>query len=805
MSTPYLANTNQPEESTNKLPDWREFVAILMERAWIGAAVALVVFCLFFIYLKRSVPYYRSTSVLLVDAQTPRILNYQDVVSLNVRNLEYFNTLINTLHSRQMMEAAVEQSGLAENPNFFPAVTGVVAKAAAAKGLVQIVPVEQSRLINITVEHPDPQIASDLANAMAQAYIQQDLNNRMSTSLQAVDWLKEKADEYREKLEAGLLELQKYREASESVSLEEDQNIVIAKLKAINSALTDAQTDRMAAESGWKAVQSQLDAGGSRMQIAVQLDNEELSHALTELREQQQQVVRLRQRYKPDYPDLREALEVEAKLSKKFEASCDLAVYAMKARYETLVAREAGLQKALQDQKKVTFSLSRQLVRYNDLKRNVEADQETYDSMIARMKETSISETLPTQVIRLAEEARPASVPFRPQPAKLLLRGALIGVGLGIGMIFLLYYSDHRFRRNEEVERALGVPVLTSLPLVSGKTVHERGMICHLERTGEVSEAFRTLRAITQVNPSLQAAKVFLVTSSQPGEGKSLVATNLAISFSQDHRKTLLIGADLRRPAFKPIFDVEKMPAGLSNVLQGQAAWRDVLDTQLVPGLDVLPAGACPSDPTELLGNPRMASLIAEARETYDQIVIDSSPMMGISDSLLLMQHTDGVLFVVRQGVTHSLSATHAMKRIVDGGTPCLGALMNGVNLKSAANYYYYRRYGGYTPITSIRLIRKRARTHESFRRPDIRLAGFTACDIRFQRSQFSGLDDPACVDSASVVHGGVHLGSARAFTEAPAGSDSFYCRHRAPDVVVDALWIESNLLLGGRSRCATD
>lgn len=695
MSTPYIAN-ERPEDSQPRIPDWREILAILMERAWIGVAVALVVFSIFFIQLKRTVPYYQSTAVILIEAQTPRILNYQDVMSLNVRNLEYFNTVINTLHSRHMMERAAESSGLVDHPDFFPGATGVVQKAAAAKSLINITPVEKSRLINITVEHFNPEVAADLANAMAHAYIQQDLDNRMNTSLQAVEWLREKSVEYREKLEKGLLELQEYRETAGSVSLEEDQNIVIAKLKALNEALTGAQTDRIEAESLWLAVQQQVDNHLSREQIALQLDEQTVGAALSEWQAQKQKVAQLKQRYKADYPDLQEAVETEKALRQQFEEACDLAVSSLKTRYETLKTREAGLQDALEQQEKMAFSLSRQLVQYNDLKRNVEADQEIYQSMISRMKETSISETLPTEVIRLAEEARPAARPFRPNTRQMLLRGALLGIGLGIGMIFLLYYSDHRFRRNEEVERSLGIPVLTSLPMISGKTVHERGLVCHLDRTGEVSEAFRTLRAITQVNPALKAAKVFLVTSSQPGEGKSLVATNLSISFSQDNRKTLLIGADLRRPAFKQIFDVTDMPAGLSDVLKGQKAWRDVLDTTLVPGLDVLAAGACPSDPTELLGNPRMAAVIAEAREVYDSIIIDSSPMMGISDSLLLMRHTDGVLFVVRQGVTHSLSASHAMKRVVESGAPCLGALMNGVNLKTAANYYYYRRYGGY-------------------------------------------------------------------------------------------------------------
>jgi len=696
MAAPYIADTNQ-DSSPSRVPDWREILAILMERAWIGLAVAAVVFAVSFISLKRAVPYYRSTAVLMVEAQTPRILNYQDVVSLNVRNLEYFNTVVNVLHSRQMMEQAVQRSGLMDHPEFFSGMTSVVQKAAAAQKLVAISPVEKSRLINVTVEHPNPQIASDLANAMARAYIQQDLDSRMNTSLQAVDWLQEKAGEYRQKLEQGLLQLQKYREDAESVSLENDQNIVIAKLTALNSALTEAQTDRIDAESRWKAVQTQRDAGLPLVQIALQMQEPELEGALSVWRAQQQRIVQLQQRYKPEFPELQEAIETEQALEKRFEAACEMAIQTLKSRYEMLMAREEGLKQALKMQEQLAFSLARQLVQYNDLKRNVEADQEIYQAMISRMKETSISGTLPSETIRLAEEARPASRPFKPQPRQILLRGLLLGLVLGVGVIFLLYYSDHRFRRNEEVERSLGAPVLTSMPFISGKTDHERGMICHLDQTSEVTEAFRTLRAITQISPSIQNAKVFLVTSTQPGEGKSLISTNLAISFAQDGLRTLLIGADLRRPAFKHIFGLKELPPGLSEILKGQLSMKDALSLKMVPNLDVIASGAIPSHPAELLGNPVMTALIAEARMIYDRIVIDSSPMMGVSDALLLMKHVDGVLFVVRQGVTHSLGATHAMKRIREGGATCLGVVMNGVNLNSLTNYYYYRRYGGYT------------------------------------------------------------------------------------------------------------
>jgi polysaccharide biosynthesis transport protein len=236
--TPYIAAEAPPEDNLSKILDWREAVAILMERAWLGVLVLAAVFLFSTFQARRQTPIYRSTATLLVEAQIPRVLNYQDVMAFNLRSLEYFNTHINALHSRTMLERALDRSGLAVHPGFFPEIESSEGKIAAARRLVSITPIEKSRMIRIAVEHPDPVIASDLANAMARAYIQQDLDNRMGTTMEAVEWLRARAEEYRADLEAGLLQLQQYREDTGSVSLEDDQNIVIAKLKALNNVLT---------------------------------------------------------------------------------------------------------------------------------------------------------------------------------------------------------------------------------------------------------------------------------------------------------------------------------------------------------------------------------------------------------------------------------------------------------------------------------------------------------------------------------------------------------------------------------------
>lgn len=684
------------EDHVSKVPDWREAVAILTERAWVGLTVAVAVFLFFTLRAYHQTPFFRSSAVLLVEAQTPRILNYQDVLSYNVRNLEYFNTHINALHSRDMMEKALSLGGLLEKPGIFPGAETTEARVEAALGLVAITPVEKSRMITIDARHPDPQVACDLANALARAYIQQDLDVRMRSSMQAVEWLRERSEEYRVKMERGLLELQEYREKTGSVSLEEDQNIVIEKLKALNTTLTEAQTERIRVETQWKAIEEQIGRNESVVRIAILLDDPAVQGVLQQLQAQQREVAALKQRYREQHPDLQRAMDVENRLERQFGEACGNSIHAMKSRYEMLLEREKNLQSALQEQERAAFDLDRKLVRYNELKRNLEADQQIQQAVLSRMKETSVSETLPSEVIRLTEEARPAKRPFEPQPRQAMLRGAVIGLVLGIGAIFVLYYLDHRFRRNEEVERELRLPVLSALPLISEKTLQDRGLISHLQQAGEEAEAFRTLRASLLLPGRMQSSSVLMLTSAAPGEGKSLVAINLALSLAQDGRRTLLIGADMRRPMLDRVFGDSADSDGLAEALKGAVQWQDALRKGRVDNLDILPSGRIPANPSELLGSGGFQNILREARGLYQHVIIDAPPMLGISDALVMLPQVDGVLFVVRYGVTHSLAAKQAVLKIRESATPCLGCILNGVNFNSVSNHYYYRRYGGY-------------------------------------------------------------------------------------------------------------
>lgn len=695
-STPYIAN--DPTTATapsSALPDWREIITIVLERVWIGILVAVAFFLYSWMDVERKTPLYRSTATLIVESQIPQLADFQQARFAGIRNLEYFNTHLKVLHSRRMMQRAIEKGDLAQRNGFTPGVEPGPRQVDAALRYVRINPVERTRMIEIRAQHPDRQIAADLANALARSYIQQELDNRMNASLQSVEWLRTRAADYRARLEEGFLGLQQYSESTQSVSLESDKEIISAKLRSLNSSLVSVQTELIDLRTKLNVIDNLLEKDAGWNEIIIVLEGGDAQQAYREVRNHQRKMDELRQRYRSEHPDYQASLETMRLLEKNFVTVSERAIHTMRARYDLLRERERNLQHALNEEEQKAFALDRKMLQYNDLKRNLQAEEQVYQAIIERMKHTSLADSLPSDLIQLAEDARPAGAPFFPNPRRAMMRGGALGLVLGLAAIFGLYFADHRFRRCEEVERFLGLPVLGVMPLLTTGDLSDRALVAHKQDTGETAEAFRTLRARLLMDNNVKKHKVLMITSAQAGEGKSFVATNLAISFAQDGQRTLLVGTDMRRPSLHRFFP-EGKKRGLAEVLKQQVEWPEAVIRQALPGLDVLTGGSGTKHPAELLGSRQMQEFLASARKDYNRIILDSPPMLGLSDGLTLLLHSDSVLFVVRYGVTHSFSARHAIQRLESSGVVCAGVVMNGVNLRSIANYYYYRRYSSY-------------------------------------------------------------------------------------------------------------
>jgi len=674
---------------------WIDYAAVLLDRIWVAIIVLVLVVAVGVYRTRQETPLYRSSARIMIEENMPKVLNVDDLMSVGSRNIQYFNTHVLALNSRAMVEAAMIRKSLDKNSNFVSTNGLMPARVASALAYVRVEPVPQSRLIDIIVEHPDPAMAAEFANGLADEYIDVNMKRRMESSMESFGWLKQLAEEYRAKIEKGQNAIHDYRQDAKAVSLEDHENIVVGKLKAISQELTAADSQFGIIQAEWNKVSDAVKAGQPLGLLASISQDEGVKGAQAALQRQQGEVVALKTRYQAKHPALMAALNNEREMVALYDAACREAARRGESRFKLAEERVADLRKSLEAQGREAMELDRKLVKYNELKREVEADQQMYNSIAARMKETKITSDIKANNIRLVDAAEPASAPFRPIWSKAIITSVLLGLVLGIGLSFASYFLDDRLKRVEDVENALGMPVLTVVPPVNSSNAAARARVTEKDPHAPSSEAFRALRASLALRPEWKDCRRLMITSTTAGEGKSMVASNLAIVLAHDGQKTVLIDGDMRRPTAHRMFEI-KGPAGLSEVLLGKTPLDQAICATSIPNLSVISSGAAPEAPSELLASSSMKLLLESLDKQFDRIVVDCPPVFGVSDPISLMPAMHGVIFVVHYGKTGRRAAVRAMDKVREGSTPFVGLVFNNVLLKLSSGYYYYYQYHKY-------------------------------------------------------------------------------------------------------------
>lgn len=689
--------------------NWRDYGHVLIERAWIIVTVCAVVFGVAVYRSRNRVPLYQASARLELDATRAKVLRSDDVVAEDTRDYLYLSTQIKVLQSRSLSQRMAQRMDLTRNRHFWPSGgTNVAAAAAAVQGYVRVENVSGTRMVDVIATHSDPEVAALLANGLARTYLDENLEQRMDASLEALKWLEQQAEQYRLNLQKSELALQDYKEKTLSASLVDQQNVVVSKLEDISRSLTEAETQRLKIETEWLKIASLKQSGGDLTEVDVIASAPLVSGIKSELLNKQTEIALLRGRYKALHPAMVKAQQELAEMRSKLDKACLSVADTVLARLNMAKAQQEALRKAFSEQQQKAYDLDRKLMAYQELQRNVDADRELYNSVLARMKETSVAGKLETNNVRLVDEAVVPKGPFNIHRNRDLLQGGLVGLFLGVALAFVVHFADDRIKRSEDLEQSLFLPVLAVIPRITRVKENKRASIAEEDRHSPAAEAFRTLRASLALSPAAKRAKKIMVTSASAGAGKSLVSSNLAVVLAHNGVRTLLIDADLRRPAIHRGFG-EAPEVGLSHVLAGEANWRDVLRPSHVPNLDVLLVGHIPPNPAELLGSAAMQDLLREASDAYDKVIIDCPPVFGLSDPLILMPQTDGVIFIVHFNVSRRRNVLHALQKLRGGQTPILGAVMNNVDLRRPGGYYYY--YHQYAYYYSNYGKKKRKRT----------------------------------------------------------------------------------------------
>jgi len=746
----------QPEEQQISLQD---YIRILYRGRWIITISFLVVVL--------ATAYFTFTSPKIYEANGKIIVESQGSMERALFNVNYFGnqtTLITNqveiLKSRHLAEEVVrrlESVPYRDSLKIFqPFEDGTYMDFRAQTEWVmdnlEVSPKKDTDIIEIKFQAESPFEAARIANVIMETYssINRDFNRSEFRQLRQFleKQLEEKGEELRRSEEA----LKEYREKEKLVSLDEATKELITRLAESQAQLEAAMVELDACLEQKRTLESQLEERKKNLSAEISVSATPL---LTELQseyarlvsekvtyetllaqdridpaEYQLQLQSINNRLKALQKRLKEEAQKLASTSMiqdPLMVAQDLTVkiFDVETQIKGLQAKIKALQEVVDNYEYELSRIPTQALELARLTRQMEVDQNTYMLMIQKLEETRISEVGQKENVRILDYAIMPQYPIKPKKKLNLLLGALIGLGLGIGLTFLLEYFDDSIKNPEELER-MGFSILATIPEISPeevvKKVHGKDgdtneflegaqiairLLTHFDPKSPISEAYRTLRTNIQFKNKNEKNMTLLVTSSAPKEGKSTTIANLAITMAQLGSKTVLIDTDLRRPVIHSIFNAKK-EMGVTNYLLGKAGIEDIVKPTFIDNLSIITSGPLPPNPSELLGSQLLPDLLQNLKKEYDVILLDSPPVIAVTDAAILSRYVEGVLLVIKAHKTHREAIKRAKTLLDNAEANIFGCLLNSISIERTYGTYYYYYYYHYYQYYGHDLKRRR-------------------------------------------------------------------------------------------------
>jgi capsular exopolysaccharide synthesis family protein len=566
---------------------------------------------------------------------------------------------------------------------------------------ISVEPVEESRVFVIGFMSENPIFARRVANTVAKAYMEELLELKTAASGITIKWMTQKAEEEKEKLQESEAYLQKYMRDNNIVTIEDRITVVPQKLTEFSSQLSRAEARRKELYSIYQQVQQATsDSSVSLEAIPAIVSDASIQSIRNNILQVQQRITELSKKYGPKHPLMVKALSEQEGLVKKKKEEILRVSNSIKNEYDLAQANEDNLRNLLETTRAEALGLNEKFVQYEVLKREVESNRAMYDALFSRLKEQNVTEESQNVSVWVVEQAVTPISPVKPNKKINLLFGLFLGLFGGIGLAFFIEYLDNTLKTPEEAEERLGLPMLGVIDRCRFGKAGEIGeeLISLYEKHSANVESFKALRTSVLLSSPDKPPKSILVTSMMPGEGKTTIAANLAITIAQAGQRVLLIDGDMRKPRLHKIFKLDSSLGGLSTYLAGVGG-EEICQQGPLPFLSIIPAGPLPPNPSELLSSARLKDLLCEQQDKYDILVFDSAPVISVTDSLIIGRSVDGVIVVTRAAATTYDVVRKGIKSLTDVNANILGMVVNGFDARKYKYYYgkdYSEFYGKY-------------------------------------------------------------------------------------------------------------
>jgi len=707
-----------PEEQKEERVELVEYWRSISRRKWSVIGLALAITLLTAVIAYSIKPIFRSTATVLIETGKSKVVSVEEVYGGISGNREFFQTQAEIMRSRELARKVITKLGLTKHPEFdprqrepslwkkwtaplgFDGEPGEISEETAEKRALEqflrqlsVEPVRLSQLIRVSFESPDRELAAQVANAVADAFIESDLEARFQMTQKAADWLNSRVAGLRQTLAASEKALQDYRDRERIVEAKGVVSSASRQLDDLSQKITESRQRRAEAENAYNQVRALRGTANPNFEsIPAVIRNPLYIDSKRTEAEAEKKVSELAQRYGKEHPRMVQADGELRSARENTKRQVETVIAGLSKEYEVARANEAAVERSLGEARGQIQGINRKEYQLGVLEREVAANKQLYDLFIGRFKETSATNDLQSAVGRVVDRATPMEIAARPKKMQIIGIAFVLALLLAVVAALLLDRLDNTIKASEEVESRLGVGVLSAVPIIGGRK--DAAKKAYLADTNSVfSEAIRTARTGVLLSSIDEDSKVLVITSSVPGEGKTTFAMNLAFAHAQT-KKVLLIDADMRRPTIAKTLGIEKGTMGLSEYISGTAQASQVILPIEGTEAKLLPAGHIPPNPLELLLSPKFGQAISRLKELFEVIIIDSPPIQLVSDALIISQNATGVVYVVKADDTPYQLARQGLKKLRRGGAPLLGVVLNQLDFKKADRYY--GEYSGY-------------------------------------------------------------------------------------------------------------
>lgn len=725
---------SQPSNNMMDMDDeisLRECWQIITRYKWSIAGLVFIFVLIATLNVFSIKPIYQSTATLLIENQQANVVSIEKVYDLDGGSKQYYETQFGILRSRELAEHVInklnllnhakhppEKVGFSLNPknwipedlldSYFPTKVRTeaerqeslfVARLASFQANLSISPVLGSQLVNISYMASDRKLAALVANAIGDEYIARDLEVRRQMTTKATEWLTGQLVGLRQNLDVSEKALQAYRDKEQLIEISGVGTVTADHLKYLNSGLAQAKQREAVAQASYAEVKRLQGKSVEHLFSVPAVLTDSLASSLkSQVILAKRELSKHKKRYGSKHPTMIQAIADYDEAESNFRDRVQAVIASVKKDYQAAAAQTDSMQRSISSTKDEMRQINRKGYKLNVLEREVESNKQLYALFLERFKETNEASGLQSVNTYIVDPAVAATKPIKPKKLYTTVLAGVIGLLLGVILAFFREYLSNTVKTADDLEDKLHLPVLGILPQLNLKAEKLKTPLQFMQRKPHsfFSESIRTIRTSLLLSGLGDPHQIIVVASSVPGEGKSTVSMNIAYSLAEMGR-VLLIDADMHRPIIAKATGLSKSHAGLSELVVDTTTLKNCVHKLKGSNVYVMPAGTIPSNPLEILSSQRFVQVLERLNKEFAQIIIDSTPVLAVSDSLVLSTHASGVIYVVKADATSHPKVQEGIKRLNRSGVHIIGAVLNNV-VAPKGSKSEYGKYGYYGP-----------------------------------------------------------------------------------------------------------